>query len=463
MAVKDKKERNEYPLNPTQAGVIQSKVFRYTGGFHFSFALYFDQNIDFQIMQKAVEMEYERNDSLSLKFYKKGKEWRQYFSDSYIPPKAKTFEFDSKDDCVNCLKKIAKRPINFIDNDQSEFIIFHLPKGKSGVMLHISHLIADAGAAIYTLQDLMLVYIALENGTDLPPKMDSFEECLKEDLIRFTDLKIQKRNAQYYNDQFEKWGEPQFTHVLGADFFKPKKAGQRYLNMGLSNLLFTKAETVKYHIETSVVNAWEDFCKRNGCSMESLILLGFRTYLSKINGNQRDVTILNSCNRRSTLKSKNTGGCLAVGGVLRTVIDGNLSFIDAIDIVIAETRANFRHSEFTNFEWVGMAQKKFSVPISATYMSPSVAVVLNLMPKIPNDWKFEMDTFYDGTWLGDNYQVMFHPNLVKGGLDFSITFKTSSEIRKRIDRFLEGVVQTIELGVNCPDKRICDIQSSLDN
>ena len=43
-----------------------------------------------------------------------------------------------------------------------------------------------------------------------------------------------------------------------------------------------------------------DFCMNHQLSMTNLLLLGIRTYLSKVNNGQEDITIQNFISRRST-------------------------------------------------------------------------------------------------------------------------------------------------------------------
>ena len=440
----------DYPLNPTQAGLISSKILRYTSGYHFAFAFYFNHAFNLELMKKAIEIEYERNDCLSLRFHKVGKEWRQYFLPSPISPNSTVLNLDNRGDAKSVLQHIARKPIPFDGDQQAEFVVFNLPEHRSGLMLHISHLIADAAGALLTVQDLLLVYLSLLNHESLPKRMYAFKECLADDLERFNNPDLVQRHREFYSEQFDRLGEPHFSHLLGSDFFKQSSKGQQYYNIGLANLIFTKAETVKYHVSQGTYMRWLEFCDLHKCSIESLLLTGVRIYLSRVNNGLLDITLGNSCNRRMTVKSKNTGGCWAVANMLRTVAQESSSFNDILNMIIQESRSVYRRSEFNNFAWVSMAQEKFHVPQSAAYMSVSVSIVLDLLPRLPVDWVYEMDTFYDGTWLDGNYQVMFSKNVLGGGLDCTVTFKTTAKSRERILQFFKGVVESIDRGVNDP-------------
>ena len=55
-----------------------------------------------------------------------------------------------------------------------------------------------------------------------------------------------------------------------------------------------------YHLEPGPTQNLIDFCMNHQLSMTNLLLLGIRTYLSKVNNGQEDITIQNFISRRST-------------------------------------------------------------------------------------------------------------------------------------------------------------------
>ena len=55
-----------------------------------------------------------------------------------------------------------------------------------------------------------------------------------------------------------------------------------------------------YHLEPYATQNLMDFCMNHQLSMTNLLLLGIRTYLSKVNNGQEDITIQNFISRRST-------------------------------------------------------------------------------------------------------------------------------------------------------------------
>ena len=63
-----------------------------------------------------------------------------------------------------------------------------------------------------------------------------------------------------------------------------------------------------YHLEPYATQNLMDFCMNHQLSMTNLLLLGIRTYLSKVNNGQEDITIQNFISRRSTHDEWTSGG-----------------------------------------------------------------------------------------------------------------------------------------------------------
>ena len=55
-----------------------------------------------------------------------------------------------------------------------------------------------------------------------------------------------------------------------------------------------------YILEPEPTRRMLDFCQTHQISVTNLLLLGIRTYLSKVNNGQEDITIQNFISRRST-------------------------------------------------------------------------------------------------------------------------------------------------------------------
>lgn len=84
-----------------------------------------------------------------------------------------------------------------------------------------------------------------------------------------------------------------------------------------------------YYLEPGPTKNLIDFCMNHQLSMTNLLLLGIRTYLSKVNNGQEDITIQNFISRRSTHDEWTSGGSRTIMFPCRTVIAPETDFLSA--------------------------------------------------------------------------------------------------------------------------------------
>ena len=82
-------------------------------------------------------------------------------------------------------------------------------------------------------------------------------------------------------------------------------------------------------LEPDATKGLMDFCLNHQLSMTNLLLLGIRTYLSKVNDKQEDITIENFISRRSTHDEWTSGGSRTIMFPCRTVISPDTEFLAA--------------------------------------------------------------------------------------------------------------------------------------
>jgi hypothetical protein len=82
-------------------------------------------------------------------------------------------------------------------------------------------------------------------------------------------------------------------------------------------------------------------------------------YLAIVNGRQKDISILSIVARRGTLEEKLTGGTRAIGLPLRTVMEEDISFLDAIRMVLEKQNFLYRHSDMGTMEIYAIMHKNY--------------------------------------------------------------------------------------------------------
>jgi hypothetical protein len=161
----------------------------------------------------------------------------QYF----IPP----YELDSipvadftgktKEEQDAYLSRDASTPIHYKRGEVFRVIFFRTYDGRSGIYVCASHLNMDAMAVLLFLSDLIDVYIALINGTELPKPLEPFEKGIQADLAYLQDTKKLEKDEKFFREFFLKDGKTFYAAAHGIEKLKQKRLKKkdpdlRYLN-----------------------------------------------------------------------------------------------------------------------------------------------------------------------------------------------------------------------------------------
>ena len=140
------------------------------------------RKIDFDIMQKALEKEIERNDCMRLRFNKKGGKFTQHFEEKIEIGKIPVMNFKSEKEQEDFLTADAQKPIRFLKGETYRIYFFNTPDGRNGIYINVIHLAMDAPAVFIFFDDLLKVYEALESGGEMPKPLGSYETAIGKEL-----------------------------------------------------------------------------------------------------------------------------------------------------------------------------------------------------------------------------------------------------------------------------------------
>src|SRR5659263_380057 len=92
-------------------------------------------------------------------------------------------------------------------------------------------------------------------------------------------------------------------------------------------------------------------------------LLGLRTLLARANGRADDVSLNVVVARRGTLREKRTGGDRATGMILRTVLEPEHTFADALGAVAETFNLHNRHADFHFMDFLRLQMASYGMKI----------------------------------------------------------------------------------------------------
>ena len=100
--------------------------------------VYILDNVDFNVLTKAINKLVKTNDSMRLKFKEENGSCFQYLTD-YKEFNVDTYELSSEKDIDKKALEMANIPFEIKDNFLFKFILFKLPNGSGGFIINVHH------------------------------------------------------------------------------------------------------------------------------------------------------------------------------------------------------------------------------------------------------------------------------------------------------------------------------------
>ncbi len=424
----------------------------------------FQADIDVEVLKKSIDLEKERYACLRLRFTKpddKG-EVMQYIADCEpedYPEKDLTgMTMQQADDTM---QQWAYETFDGDDIPMCEFRIVRLPEGYTGFFVHMDHRLGDSVGVAVMATDIMGIYKHLKFGEELPPAPADFESVLISDLKKASNEKRTAKAKRFWDEELDTYGEPLYSDIQGPSVLE--EARKKHNNPDLRAADIERKElfvAVKdYQLEVDSMQRAINFCLHNQISPTNLILLAIRTYLSKVNGGQEDITVENFISRRSTRDELTSGGSRTLCYPCRTVIPGDTTFIEAARIVQNHQNRIYMYSGYDPEFIRDEMKKRYNTPDDTTYVS----VYLTYQPPMtsadldPSAEKLPIYVkwFANGAATKKMYLTVSHRQDRK--LNFSYHYQTAHLTEKDAELMYYYMMRILFRGIEDPGRTLSEI------
>ena len=201
-----------------------------------------------------------------------------------------------------------------------------------------------------------------------------------------------------------------------------------------------------------------DFCMNHQLSMTNLLLLGIRTYLSKVNNGQEDITIQNFISRRSTHEEWTSGGSRTIMFPCRTVISPETDFLSAAYEIQNMQNRIYMHSNYDPAFIVDEMRKRYHTPEHTSY--ESCYLTYQPMPvKVENEMlgtiRQHAKWFANGAATKKMYLTVSHTE--DGGMNFSYHYQTAHLEEHDMELLYYYMMRILFKGIAEPDMSIGEI------
>ncbi|MDO4379478.1 MAG: condensation domain-containing protein [Clostridia bacterium] len=414
-----------------------------------------EDDLDFGLLKRAFNIEIERNDSLRLRFVMVDKNIKQYFekhaSLNYIQVK----RFKNLEEQEAFFSKDAQKPVYFLKGENYRVYFFKTEGVGSGLYFNVSHLNLDAMGIVITLIDLLRVYKALRDGTEMPAPLDKYEDYIKAEFARLADTEKMKKHEDFYKRYFLKGGEPFHANVHGPELLEKERKRKKNPNIRVPaayNPIYDKCEMIVKHIGAEDSKKIFDYCLEKKIAPESIFQLGMRTYCSAVNYRTPDVFIQSLCSKRATHKEKNMGGCLTQPLQLRTIISEDKTFDEALSEITSTRTQLFRHSSYPYGLALGLSREIYNYNLfqgPACMMFSWIPVPIG--PAMP--FKFNFRGYNLGRYFTPLY-VITQPDPETMGITVQYMYRVKLANARDIENLHENAVRTILEGIENPNVKI---------
>ncbi len=416
-----------------------------------SFAV--DVDMDFDILTKALNIEFERNDSLRLRFMKVGKDIKQYFIPSFKMSKVPYKYFRDEKQQEEFFSADAQKPVYFLKDECFRIYFFKNANGNSGIYFNVSHLNMDALGSMIFYMDLISVYRHLRYGKEMPKPLDSYEEYIAKELEITKNEKKMKKHADFYKEYFAKGGEPFYAGVHGPAFLEKMRKKKKDPNLRVPaayNPLYDKCKMITGHIGTEDAARIIDFCKENSIAPESLFMFAMRCHVSAINYRTKDVFMQATCSKRSTVKEKNMCGCLVQPIQVRTIIDEDKTFREGVNEYTYVRTQLYRRAEYPYIYAREISRKMYNYSLlqgPACLMFSWIPVPFELGD---TGLKLDFRTYDLGRYFTPLYAICSTDPRDRGfNLNYMYRVKLSN--KEHIQALHENTVKVVLAGIENPD------------
>ncbi len=418
-----------------------------------------DKELDFELLTKALNIEFERNDSLRLRFVKVDKQIKQYFLPSYKMSKVPCKYFRNAEEQEAFFAADAQKPIRFDKGTNFRIYFYKNANGSNGIYFNVSHLNMDAMGAMIFYLDLIRIYKALKYGEELPAALDSYEEYIKEEFKRLDNPKKTEKHEKFYREYFAKGGEPFYAGVHGPAFLEKQRIKKKNPDLRVPaayNPLLDKCNMITGHINTEDAEKIFTFCKDNKIAPESLFMLGLRTHCSAINYRTDDVFMMATCSKRATIKEKNMSGCLVQPVQVRTIIPETATFEEGLKEYTSVRTNLYRHSEYPYITARDMSRDMYNYSLiqgPACMMFSWIPVPIDLGEI---DMKFDFKTYDLGRYFTPLYTIC-SPDPKDKGINLNYMYRVKLSKPEDIEILHENAMKVIMAGIENPQITIKEL------
>ena len=301
-------------------------------------AVIYKEKRDCELLKAAIQKVLDSQTGLRLRFVEE-KNVYQYTADK-ADEKIAYLEFDSEAELNQYAQQFAQKPIGLVNQKMYEFVLVYIKENdKTGVLVKLSHLIADAWTFSILAKEVDMAYRILSGEKDLT--------LIQADYMDYVQTEEKYIKSDKYQKDRQFWQQKYNT--------RPEKSP---IKMSVSSQKSVAAKRVVRSLPADIENKLRRFCKENPVTPAVLFETVLMIYLYRINKDIHSVTIGVPVLNRSRNKEKNTIGMFISTMPLTIEFDLKMSVSDVFKNVTKAHMELFRHEKYPYSEILKYLREK---------------------------------------------------------------------------------------------------------
>jgi len=419
-----------------------------------SMAAMVNKRLDFGLLQKALNLEAARNDSVRIRIKKQGLRKVQYFLPEFEFKDIPFLDFTgkTKEEQEAFFKKEASVPFRFTKEDLIKAIFCRTWDGRDMIYVKVCHLIMDTYAFGLFFKDVFEIYQALESGGEMLPPMNSFEECLKKDLEYLGDSERVAVDEKFFREYLEAREEPYFAPISGDDckvWLKRKARGDHTMKLYINK---NQTNQLSYALSDNTMADIQKLCEEYKNTPSNLLITAAAATLSKRNHNERNIRFLDLCNGRATALARGCGGSKVQSLPAHFTIDQDMTFAQLLEQYSSAQALLYRHLGYPDTKYERLCHNVYHSSQIGNYYS----LLFSYIPLFAPMDGIEITMYSSGRFALPVYMGALH-DLNTGRITLAYDYQRIIMNEGHVKTF-EKMVETLlsELAAN-PAARIEDL------
>lgn len=429
-------KKDVYKLTNPQKNIWDTEMFfsnsnlNNIGGY-----VYIEEIVDFELLEKAINLYVKKNDALRLKIGVKDGEPYQYLEE-FSPFKVNCISLNNFDEVTKLGKDMVSKPFCLTDSNLFLFTIFKLPNGFGGFNVVEHHLISDAWSMSLLINEIMSLYTSLINNREIDAlEFPSYIEYISSQEEYLNSARF-KKDEEFWNSMFN--SEPEISYISNKN----------------KNELDTTAKRKAFQLSNKLYNRISAFCKDLNCSIYTFFMAIYSLYLSKINNTFNPIIgtpVLN----RSGFKEKHTSGMFISTVPFKVSINSNDNFSQFLKDVANTQMSIFKHQKYPYDKLLQNIKKKYNL---SENLYDFVLSYQNARDDTADSCVRHSSNWYENGHILDSLEVHFYDMNNTGTFDIYYDYQLNKFDETEIENIHSRIMEMTNSVLENPDILLKDIK-----